>query len=385
MNRLALLMLGLVCAFLATAPGLHAQERRILYGYDREFPPFSQQREGAAEGFDVELLGAVLQGTQYNILPRPMKWENILMDLSAGDITLSSSMIKTKQRMLLYSFPSRPTLPLKARFFMKDFKRVANIDQLKARKIGVKTTSLYETMLKERGGMIVVPFETDLEALKALYNEQVDAWFGADRVAFFLLKKVGLEGISPVGTPLAVTNVYYAVYREEDQLLQALDEGLLRVRQSGEYDRIFRTWFVTELTEDEIRQLLGKAKEAAAFAYAPYSNTPIGAALLGRTGTIYTGCNVENGLPRLNASALEVAVHNAVSSGEADFRAAVSVLPTGRPAAPSAEERRLLYEFGPEILVITEPETGRFETPMVTQLLPMPREQEPETIPDVVQ
>lgn len=384
MTRLVPLMLVLVCAVLAAAP-LQAQERRILYGYDREFPPFSQQREGTAEGFDVELLEAALQGTQYRIQPRPMKWENVLMDLSAGDINITSGMIKTRQRLLLYSFPSRPTLPLKARFFMKDFKRVANIDQLKARKIGVKATSLHETMLKERGGMIVVPFETDLEALKALHTEQVDAWFGADRVAFFLLRKVGLDGISPVGTPLAVTNVYYALYREEDQLLRALDEGLLRVRQSGEYDRIFRKWFVTELTDGELRQLLAKAKEAAAFAYAPYSNTPIGAAVLGRTGTVYTGCNVENGLPRLNASALEVAVHNAVSSGEADFRAAVSVMPNGRPAAPSADDRRLLYEFGPEILVITEPESGRYETPMVTQLLPLPREQEPETIPDVIE
>lgn len=384
MTRLVALMLLLVCTVLAAAP-LHAQERHILYGYDREFPPFSQQREATAEGFDVELLEVVLQGTQYRILPRPMKWENVLMDLSAGDINISSGMIKTRQRLLLFSFPSRPTLPLKARFFMKDFKRVANIDQLKTKKVGVKTTSLYETMLKERGGMIVVPFETDLEALKALHTEQVDAWFGADRVAFFLLGKVGLDGISPVGTPLAVTNVYYAVYREDDQLLQALDQGLLRVRQSGEYDRIFRKWFVTELTDDELRQLLDKAKEAAAFAYAPYSNTPIGAAVLGRTGTIYTGCNVENGLPPLNASALEVAVHNAVSSGEADFRAAVSVMPNGRPAAPNADDRRLLYEFGPEILVITEPETGRYETPMITQLLPLPREQEPETIPDVVE
>ena len=384
MARRLLLMLALVSAVLSATP-LMAQNRRILYGYDREFPPFSYEKEGRAAGFDVEMLAAVLEGTEYNILPRPMNWEQVLRQLSAGDIHMSSSMIKTKQRVLLYKFPTRPTLPLKARFFMKDFKRVANIDQLKGKKIGVKRTSLYETMLKERGGSVVVPFDTDLLALKALYNEQVDAWFGADRVAFYLLKKTGIEGISPMGTPLAVSNVYYAVFRDEDTLLKDLDEGLLRVRRNGEYDKIIRKWFVTELDDGDIEKLLEKAKQAATFAYAPYSDTPIGAAVMGRTGTIYTGCNVENGLSSLNSSAIEVAVHNAVSSGETDFRAVVSVLPDGRPAAPSAEERRLLFEFGPEILVITEPERGKYDTLMVTQLLPLPKEQEPEMLRDELQ
>ena len=358
--------------------------RRYVYGYDREFPPFSYEREGKADGFDVELLQAVLQGSNVKLMPRPLPWEQVLMDLSSGDVQVSSGMIKTEQRALLYKFSSRPTVSLKARFFMKDFRRVANINQLVARKVGVKKASLYETMLKERGGMIVVAFESDLEALKAVYNEQVDAYFGADRTAFFLLKKVGLKGISPVGTPLAVTNVYYAVYREEDELLALINQGLRQIRESGEYDKIFRRWFVTELGKDDILTLVQKAREASAFAYAPYSGVNMGAAVLGRTGTIYTGCNVENGLSQLNASALAVALQNAVASGETDFSAAAAVRPDGMAASPSAEERRLLYEFGPEILVVTEPRKGQYETLMVTQLLPYPQEEEPEALPQSI-
>lgn len=360
------------------------QPRRYVYGYDREFPPFSYEREGKAAGFDVELLQAVLAGKKVRLMPRPMQWEQVLLELSSGNVQVSSSMIKTRQRALLYKFPSRPTLPLRARFFMKDFKRVANLEQLVAKKIGVKKASLYETMLKERGGMIVTPFESDLLALKAVQNEQVDAFFGADRTAFFLLEKTGMKGISPVGTPLAVTNVYYAVYREEDELLRQIEQGLRQVRESGEYDRLFRKWFVKEINKEQIETLIQRAREAAAFSYSPYSGVAVGAALMGRTGAIYTGCNVENGLPQLNAGALTVALQNAVSSGESDFRAVVSVRSDGLAVAPSAEERRLLFEFGPEILVITEPRKGHYETLMVTQLLPYPQEQEPEKLPESV-
>lgn len=354
--------------------------RRYVYGYDRAFPPFSYEREGKVEGFDIELLRAVLEGHNIKLMPRPLEWGEVLLQLSSGNVQVSSGMIKTEQRKLLYTFTERPVIPLRARFFMKDFKRVANLSEMAAKRVGVKKDSLYETMLKMRGGVIVVTFPSDLEALQAVQAEQVDAYFGADRTAYFLMQKVGIQGISPCCTPLAVVNVYYAVYREDKELAKMIDSGLRQVRESGEYDRIFRKWFVTEITQEQIKDLISKATEAAAYAYAPYSEQAFGAAVMGRTGTIYTGCNVENGLSQLNASALQVAVHNAVAAGESDFVAAVNVRSDGAPVAPSAEERRLLFEFGPEILVVTEPRKGTYQTLMVTQLLPYPQDQESETI-----
>ena len=45
------------------------------------------------------------------------------------------------------------------------------------------------------------------------------------------------------------------------------------------------------MTDD---QLIKMAKDAAQSAYAPYSHFKVGAALLTKEGTVYTGCNVEN-------------------------------------------------------------------------------------------
>ena len=67
--------------------------------------------------------------------------------------------------------------------------------------------------------------------------------------------------------------------------------------------------------------LLTAAKEAMQKAYAPYSGVFVGAALLGESGKIYTGCNVENAAYSPSNCAERTAIFKAVSEGERTFSA----------------------------------------------------------------
>jgi cytidine deaminase len=69
---------------------------------------------------------------------------------------------------------------------------------------------------------------------------------------------------------------------------------------------------VTTLRES----LLAAARAAAAGAYAPYSNFPVGAALLFGDGTVVTGANVENASFGLSLCAETVAAAKAMSDGQ---------------------------------------------------------------------
>lgn len=64
------------------------------------------------------------------------------------------------------------------------------------------------------------------------------------------------------------------------------------------------------------KQLLDRAIQAAAEAYIPISNFPVGAAVLGESGEVYTGCNIENSSYGLTMCAERVAIFKAISSGE---------------------------------------------------------------------
>ena len=70
-----------------------------------------------------------------------------------------------------------------------------------------------------------------------------------------------------------------------------------------------------------INYLIEKAAEAAKIAYSPYSKYHVGAALLTKSGEIFTGCNVENASYGVTNCAERTAFFKAVSEGFREFEA----------------------------------------------------------------
>lgn len=88
-------------------------------------------------------------------------------------------------------------------------------------------------------------------------------------------------------------------------------------------------------------------------AYIPYSHFPVGAALECSDGTVFTGCNIENAAYSPTLCAERVAVGKAVSEGHRDF---VRIAVAGRCedfCVPCAVCRQVLYEFAPDMEVIS--------------------------------
>ena len=118
----------------------------------------------------------------------------------------------------------------------------------------------------------------------------------------------------------------------------------------------------------EHEDLIIKAMEAREKAHAPYSQFAVGAALLARSGQVYTGCNVENASYGLSICAERTAVFKAVSEGERDFEAIAVVTENG--VTPCGACRQVLMEFGEDIQVIVADETGRYRVFTLRELLP---------------
>lgn len=118
----------------------------------------------------------------------------------------------------------------------------------------------------------------------------------------------------------------------------------------------------------EHEDLIAKAMEAREQAYAPYSHFAVGAALLAKSGRVYTGCNVENASYGLSICAERTAVFKAVSEGERDFEALAVVTENG--VTPCGACRQVLLEFGEDIQVIVADEAGGCRVFGLQELLP---------------
>lgn len=105
-------------------------------------------------------------------------------------------------------------------------------------------------------------------------------------------------------------------------------------------------------------------------AYIPYSHFPVGAALECSDGTVFTGCNIENAAYSPTLCAERVAVGKAVSEGHRDF---VRIAVAGRCedfCVPCAVCRQVLYEFAPDMEIISLNGKGEELALTLRELLP---------------
>jgi cytidine deaminase len=115
-------------------------------------------------------------------------------------------------------------------------------------------------------------------------------------------------------------------------------------------------------------ELVAQAIQVREHAYAPYSSYKVGAALLGKSGRIYTGCNVENAVYPLTTCAERTAVVKAVSEGEQSFIALA--VATGNGGTPCGSCRQTLREFGQDIIVLIADAQGNYREMELADLLP---------------
>lgn len=117
-------------------------------------------------------------------------------------------------------------------------------------------------------------------------------------------------------------------------------------------------------------QLYDIAQTVSRNAYAPYSGFKVGAALLTEDGRVYSGVNIENSSYGATICAERTAFVKAISEGEKQFTA-IAVYAEGEEAIPCGICRQFMFEFAPEIMVITGTSRDELNVRTLTELLPV--------------
>ena len=120
---------------------------------------------------------------------------------------------------------------------------------------------------------------------------------------------------------------------------------------------------------DKIK-LIDSALEAQLKAICPYSNYPVGAALLSDDNNIIIGFNIESKAYPTTLCAERVAIFSALSQGYTNF-IAMSVVTTDG-ATPCGSCRQIIAEYAGDIPIIISDSNKNFKETTAFKLLPSP-------------
>ncbi|MGQ9456353.1 MAG: cytidine deaminase [Armatimonadota bacterium] len=122
-------------------------------------------------------------------------------------------------------------------------------------------------------------------------------------------------------------------------------------------------------------ELIKSAICARNMAYAPYSNFRVGAAVLGTSGKLYPGSNVENASYGLSICAERAAIFKAISEGEREIRAIAVCADEKTFAYPCGACLQVMAEFQPkdmQMLVVLCTPSGKYHMHQLSELMPNP-------------
>jgi len=122
----------------------------------------------------------------------------------------------------------------------------------------------------------------------------------------------------------------------------------------------------------DYKELIQAARKAKTHSHSPYSKFRVGAAVMTKSGKIYTGCNIENSSYSLTVCAERTALFKAVSEGEKKFLAMVISTDVNDFISPCGACRQVISDLAGDINVILTNGVGKTKIMKMKDLLPHP-------------
>ncbi|HPG85719.1 MAG TPA: transporter substrate-binding domain-containing protein [Spirochaetales bacterium] len=255
-SRLALLAIAfylcaLPCAFAedTAAPDGRSQPRRVVEaGGDWAYAPFEYIDEaGYPAGFNVDVMRAIGDAVGIGFDIRLSSWAEARERIERGDIDLLMGMYKSPERAEAVDFSS-PHFYNVYGLFARKGSSVESLDDLVGHRVAVQDGDRGHDYAVESGlGSNLVALRDWRDVFGAILRGEADYAIASALQGSIAVKQPEFRSIEMVGPPLFSAEYCVAVRKGDEELLALIDEGLARIRSSGEYDTIYMRWFGHDL------------------------------------------------------------------------------------------------------------------------------------------
>ncbi|MCL9814225.1 basic amino acid ABC transporter substrate-binding protein [Natranaeroarchaeum aerophilus] len=225
-------------------------ENTIVAGTAPGFPPFEMVEDGELVGFDIDLLEAVVDETEYELAEwEQLEFDSLIPALDNGNIdVIAAAMTISEERQEQIAF-SDPYYSSDQSILVQtggDF-QPESLDDFEGQTVGAQSGTTGETVVRDdliEAGIIdegdYTSFDNYVLAVEDLESGLIDAVVLDEPVAetFEAERDVEVAFVYETGEEYG-----FGIRQEDEDLQAALSDGVAAVEESSEYEEITSTWF----------------------------------------------------------------------------------------------------------------------------------------------
>lgn len=251
-KKLALLIILIMLCYPSK---IHAgSNKEIRSASEYSYPPFCVVDEnGAATGFSVELLTAVLKAVGKTVDFYVAPWHEVERDLIDGKIQVLPMVDRTPEREIIFDF-TVPYLTLYGTVFIrKGDDRIKSLKDLKDKEVLVmRSANSDEYAMRNNISPFIVRVDSVEEAMILLSQGKHDAVLTQHLMGVSLLHQLDIKNVVPMMPILEdfQQNFCFAVKKGDLSILGKLTEGLSVVIADGTFHQLYHKWLISSPSSD---------------------------------------------------------------------------------------------------------------------------------------
>jgi polar amino acid transport system substrate-binding protein len=220
---------------------------QLLVAYEPDLAPLNYLRQGAAEGFTVDLLTAIFQDQNIDITFIPMVKDEALRKIASGEIDIIAS--------ISYASQNTDTIEHSDQIFSSSIGILApvggnqdkNFSTLSNMIVALQSNTLEYDFLKNVRRIHYQVSNSQKTALRFFLAGRADVFVGNIATAKYYLNQYEIDNRYEFSNSYLMPVEYsFAVPKNNFRLLSVINTGIRQMKISGEYSNLYRKWFNQE-------------------------------------------------------------------------------------------------------------------------------------------
>jgi len=221
------------------------QDRTYSVSGDINYPPYEYNNDdGNPDGFNIDLVRAVAREMDIRISISLAPWSTARNNLENGHIDILPGMFYSAERDREVDFSIPHTIVDHVIYIRNDTHAILSFRELAGKKVLCQEGDIiHDILLKQQHNATIIPVQSQADALLLLSAGRYDCAIVGEQQGLYTTRMHKIDNIKITGSALKAEKYCMAVHEGNTELLGTLNDGLRRIKQTGEYDEIYNNWF----------------------------------------------------------------------------------------------------------------------------------------------